>query len=135
MTTTVFIAIGEHYLSDYNYKYDTTSSTDCDIFCLAGNCAYKSFADTTMTQDPDASSGYISDVSTCWSLCLQLRVNGEECVAAVLEATTICKLYVGTEEVYWDWWSMDRAPTPQTGSTVMLRRCFEGKHNNITIIE
>ena len=92
---------------------------------VAGNCAYASLADTTMTQDPDASSGYISDVSTCWSLCLQLRVGGEECVAAVLETTTICKLYVGTEEL--------RQPqliatAASAGSTVMLRTCFQCKH-------
>ena len=80
-----------------------------------------------MAQYPDASSGSITDVSTCWSLCLQLVLNGKECMAAVLESSTaVCKLYVGTELL-----SESAIQTASSaGSTVMLRRCFECMYNN-----
>ena len=80
-----------------------------------------------MTQYPDASSGYISDVSTCWSLCLQLVLNGKECVAAVLESsTTVCKLYLGTELLS----ATGIQTVSSAGSTVMLRTCFQGKYGS-----
>ena len=80
-----------------------------------------------MTQYPDASSGSITDVSTCWSLCLQLVLNGKECMAAVLESSTaVCKLYVGTELLN----ESAIQTASSAGSTVMLRRCFECMYSN-----
>ena len=80
-----------------------------------------------MTRYPEASSGSITDVSTCWSLCLQLLLNRKECMAAVLESSTaVCKLYVGTELL-----SESAIQTASSaGSTLMLRRCFECMYSN-----
>ena len=80
-----------------------------------------------MTRYPDASSGSITDVSTCWSLCLQLLLKEKECMAAVLESSTaVCKLYVGTELLS----ESAIQPASSAGSTVMLRRCFECMYSN-----
>ena len=117
--TRLLVVFGLHHGSE--------GVNSCFFFFSAGNCTYQSLVGVTMTQYPDASSGSITDVSTCWSLCLQLLLNGKECMAAVLESSTaVCKLYVGTELLN----ESAIQTASSAGSTVMLRRCFECMYSN-----
>ncbi|KAK7099361.1 hypothetical protein V1264_003509 [Littorina saxatilis] len=90
-----------------------------------GICTYEALLDKTMTSQANATArGYVNDVTTCWDLCLGLRVGDQECIAAVFnELRGDCEMFLGDQILE----ESSAAVSDDAGSTLLLRRCFSGE--------